>query len=173
MVGKTILYNVVIFMAIVGNVLLALAAGVSLTAKQWPASYFYRYQKISIREKEKLLGNIAAVLNKINKDGHGLIVKGAIIDEIGTDKRIYERLTILDESGLIIFARKVPNIYYNYRSKSPLNPNIYLVIKNAKVNALESYIRYGFVVEGDFWGYADKFVTAIMEGLENPDPHQE
>jgi len=34
------------------------------------------------------------------------------------------------------------------------------------VNLPESYIRYGYVVEGDFVAYADKFVTAIMENLE-------
>jgi hypothetical protein len=32
----------------------------------------------------------------------------------------------------------------------------------------ESYIRYGYVVEGDFVAYANKFVKAIMEGLERP-----
>ena len=39
-----------------------------------------------------------------------------------------------------------------------MNPNIYIVIKQARVNVPESYIRYGFVVEGDFVAYADKFV---------------
>jgi hypothetical protein len=47
-----------------------------------------------------------------------------------------------------------------------LNPNIYIVIKQARVNIPASYIRYGYVVEGDFVAYADKFVTAIMENLE-------
>ena len=34
------------------------------------------------------------------------------------------------------------------------------------VNVPESYIRYGFVVEGDSMADADKFVAAIMENLE-------
>ena len=60
----------------------------------------------------------------------------------------------------------MPNLYYGYRGQGPLNPNTYLVIRHARVNLPESYIRYGYVVEGDFVAYADKFVTAIMENLE-------
>ncbi len=63
----------------------------------------------------------------------------------------------------------MPNLYYQYRGKAGINPNIYIIIKNARVNIPESYIRYGYVVEGDFVAYAHKFVKAIMEGLERPD----
>ena len=35
-----------------------------------------------------------------------------------------------------------------------------------RVNFPESYIRYGYVVEGDYVGYAHKFVNAIVDGLE-------
>ena len=83
--------------------------------------------------------------------------------------QIYPKLTILDESGLVIIARQVPNLYYGYRGQAGINPNIYIIIKNARVNRPESYIRYGYVVEGDFVAYADKFVKAIMEGLERSD----
>ncbi len=34
------------------------------------------------------------------------------------------------------------------------------------MNFPESYIRYGYVVEGDYVGYAHKFVNAILEGLD-------
>ncbi len=78
----------------------------------------------------------------------------------------YPQLTILDESGLVIIARQVPNLYYQYPGKTGINPNIYIIIKNARVNVPESYIRYSYVVEGDFVAYAHKFVNAIMEGLE-------
>ena len=62
----------------------------------------------------------------------------------------------------------MPNLFYQYRGKAAINPNIYIIIKNARVNVPESYIRYSYVVEGDFVAYADKFVKAIMEGLERP-----
>jgi hypothetical protein len=150
-----------------GNVALALTEEASISAKQWPPGFFYQYHRIPIKEKEKILARIEATLKKLNKEGYGLIAKGAVIDKLGTDKKIYDKLTILDESGLTIIARRVPNLYYRYPGASGLNPNIYIIVKNARVNFLDSYIRYGFVVEGDFLAYAHKFVSAIMQNLEN------
>jgi hypothetical protein len=80
----------------------------------------------------------------------------------------YPQLTILDESGLVIIARQVPNLFYQYRGKAGINPNIYIIIKNARVNIDESYIRYSYVVEGEFVAYANKFVSAVLGGLERP-----
>jgi hypothetical protein len=144
----------------------ASAAAEAVSAKQFPASYFYRFSKAPMAEKEKILGQLDATLQKLNRENLGLIAKGAVIDHLDTSQRVYARLTILDESGLIITARRVPNLYYGYPGPGPMNPNIYVVIKQARVNVPESYIRYGFVVEGDFVAYAGKFVTAIMENLE-------
>ncbi|HSO72654.1 MAG TPA: hypothetical protein VLR91_08410, partial [Thermodesulfobacteriota bacterium] len=62
----------------------------------------------------------------------------------------------------------VPNLFYQYRGKAGINPNIYIIIKNARVNMPESYIRYTYVVEGDFVAYVNKFVSAVLEGLERP-----
>jgi len=138
----------------------------SMPAKQFPASYFYQYQKIPIAEKAKILAKIDATLQKINREGSGLIAKGAVINKLSPETQTYDKLTILDESGLIIIAHKVPNLYYQYPGHAGINPNIYLIIKRARVNFQESYIRYGYVVEGDYAAYANKFVHAIMEGLE-------
>ena len=144
----------------------ASAAAEAVGAKQFPSSYFYRFSKAPMAEKEKILGQLDATLRQLNRENLGLIAKGAVIDHLDTNQRVYERLTILDESGLIITARRVPNLYYGYMGPGPMNPNIYIVIKQARVNVPESYIRYGFVVEGDFVAYAGKFVAAIMENLE-------
>jgi hypothetical protein len=124
-------------------------------------------------EKDKVLAQLDATLQKLNREGLGLIAKGAVIGRLGTEQPVYDRLTILDESGLIITARRVPNLYFGYRGPGPINPNLYIVIKQARVNVPESYIRYGFVVEGDFVAYAGKFVAAILENLEGAGPRQE
>jgi hypothetical protein len=168
MMLKTILALAVILTATL-NTAVGAPEGAAVSAKHWPPGYFYRYKKISIKEKEKLLTNIDHALKKLQEEKIGLIAKGTILGEVRTDVRVYERLLILDESGLIIIAHQVPNIYYQYRGNAPLNPNIYIVVKNPRVNVTESYIRYGFVVEGQFWAYADKFITAIMKDLENID----
>jgi len=143
------------------------AAPPSLTARHWPPGYFYRYAKLPVPEKEKLLARMATALEKLREESGGLVAKGAVIEKPSTTIKTYQELTILDESGLIIKARNVPNLYYRYGGPGPLNPNIFMVIKNARVNKTESFIRQGFVVEGDFQAYADKFVKAIMEGLGN------
>jgi hypothetical protein len=64
------------------------------------------------------------------------------------------------------YRYRVPNLYYGYPGPAPLNPNLYIVIKKARVNFPESFIRYGLVVQGDFVSYAGKFVAAILENLE-------
>jgi hypothetical protein len=138
----------------------------SVKAKHFPTSYFYRFNKISIEEKGKILEKIDATLKKLNQDGEGLIAKGAVLEKPDPEIKTYQKLTILDESGLVIIAHRVPNLYYQYPGKNGLNPNAYLIVKNVRVNFAESYIRYSYVVEGDFVAYANKFVSAILEGLE-------
>jgi hypothetical protein len=153
-------------LSLVAELTSARAEEASMNAKQFPTGYFYKYQKIAIPEKKKILAKIEATLNKLNQEGYGLIAKGAVIGKLSPETKIYEKLTILDESGLIIIVHQVPNLYYQYPGRAGINPNVYLIIKRARVNFPESYIRYGYVVEGEFVGYADKFVHAILEGLE-------
>jgi hypothetical protein len=142
------------------------AAGEAVSAKQFPTGYFYRNHKASIEQKKQTLAQLDATLQRLNREGLGLIAKGAVIDKLDNRQPIYDKLTILDESGLIITARRVPNLYCGYQGPGPINPNIYIVIKKARVDVPESFIRHGFVVEGDFEAYADKFVAAILENLE-------
>jgi len=161
---QTLALAILLLLAGVGP---APAQAPAVSAKQFPTSYFYQYRQAPLKDKEQVLARIDATLKKLNREKQGLIAKGAVIDKLGPHRKIYDRLTILDESGLIIIARRVPNIYYRYAGPAPINPNIYLVLKNARVNFRESYIRYGFVVEGDYLAYAHKFVSAILENLEN------
>ena len=173
MLGKTLSSFAVIWLALAGAAAPAGGAEVAIRAKQWPTAFFYQYQKVPVPEKEKILARVDATLKKLNRDGYGLIAKGGVIDKLGSDRRIYDHLTILDDSGLIIVARNVPNLYYQYPGPGPINPNIYLIVKNVRLNVPESYIRYGFVVEGDFQAYVHKFVTAIQESLEKADLKEE
>ncbi len=137
-----------------------------MPAKQFPTGVFYQHRQISLAEKEKVLAKIDATLQKLNREGYGLIAKGAVLEKIGPELKTYDKLTILDESGLIIIAHRVPNLYYQYPGTAGINPNTYLIITGARVNFPESYIRYGYVVEGDYAAYANNFVHAIRQGLE-------
>lgn len=163
---RIILSLALLVFGLISGVIPTRAEEASVRAKQFPTNYFYQYRQISIPEKAKVLAKIDATLKKLTRDGYGLIAKGAVIERPNPEIKIYPKLTILDESGLIIIARQVPNLYYQYRGRGGINPNIYLIIKNVRVNFPESYIRYGYVVEGDYVGYAHKFVNAILEGLD-------
>jgi hypothetical protein len=162
---RTLSAMVLLVLTLTAGLVPARAEEASMRAKQFPTSYFYQYHKVPQSEKEKILARIDATLKKLNQEGYGLIAKGAVIEKLNPDLKIYPQLTILDESGLIIVAHQVPNLYYQYRGGA-INPNIYLVIKKARVNFPESYMRYGYVVEGDYAAYAHKFVDAILDGLE-------
>ena len=165
---KIIISQALLILSLIIGVIPAAAQETSVKAKQFPTGYFSQYHKIPIPEKEKVLAKIDATLKQLSQDGNGLIAKGAVIEKPDPAVMTYPQLTILDESGLVIIARRVPNLYYQYRGKGALNPNIYIIIKNARVNMPESYIRYSYVVEGDFMAYVKKYVSAVMEGLERP-----
>jgi hypothetical protein len=157
-------------LAVFSGIIPSRAEEPSMQAKQFPVGYFFPYRKISLAEKEKVLAKVDATLQKLNREGYGLIAKGAVLEKMGPALKIYDKVTVLDESGLIIIAHRVPNLYYQYPGIAGINPNIYLIIKGARVNISESYIRYGYVVEGDYVAYANKFVKAILEGLERAAP---
>jgi hypothetical protein len=165
---RTILALIILILSLISGVIPGWAQATAVKTKQFPTGYFYQYHKIPLQEKEKVLAKIDATLKKLNQDGYDLIAKGAVIEKPDPGIQIYPKLTILDESGLVIIARQVPNLYYGYPGKTGINPNIYIIVRNARVNVPESYIRYSYVVEGDFLAYAHKFVSAILEGLERP-----
>jgi hypothetical protein len=160
---RTLIFTILVMIAGVGP---ARAQAPAVSAKQFPAGFFYQYHQAPVKEKEQALARLEATLKKLNREKLGLIAKGTVIEKLGPETKTYDRLTILDGSGLLIIARRGPNLYYGYAGPAPINPNLYIIIKNPKVNFQESYIRYGFVVEGDFVAYAHKFVTALLEELE-------
>ena len=166
---KIIISQALLVLYLIIGVMPGGAQPTSVQTKQFPTGYFSQYHKVPLQEKAKVLAKIDATLKKLAEDGYNLIAKGAVIEPPDPGVQIYPKLTILDESGLVIIARQVPNLYYQYQGKTGINPNIYIIIRKARVDVPESYIRYGYVVEGDFVAYAHKFVSAIMEGLERPD----
>jgi len=141
----------------------------AVDASRWPAGYFFPYHKAPLKEKDKVLQSIAARLDKLQDVGQGLLVKGAILDPLRTDVPLYDRLRILDDSGLLVVVHRVPNIYYRF-SGGPLNRNTYLVIKNPKVNYLDSYITQNFVIEGDFWAYVQSYIDRLRREVQPPSP---
>jgi hypothetical protein len=168
---KIIISQALLVLSLIVGVIPAGAQETSVKAKQFPTGYFSQYHKLPIPEKEKVLAKIDATLKELTQGGFGLIAKGAVIEKPDPTVMTYPQLTILDESGLVIIAHRVPNLFYQYRGQAGINPNIYIIIKGARVNIPESYIRYSYVVEGEFVAYANKYVSAVLGGLEQlPEP---
>jgi len=165
---KIIFSQALLVLSLILGVIPAGAQETSVKAKQFPTGYFSQYHKLPIPEKAKVLAKIDATLKELTQGGFGLIAKGAVIEKPDPAIMTYPQLTILDESGLVIIAHRVPNLFYQYSGKAGINPNIYIIIKGARVNIPESYIRYSYVVEGDFVAYANKYVSAVLGGLERP-----
>ena len=165
---KIITSQALLVVSLIMGVIPAGAQETSVKAKQFPTGYFSQYHKLPIPEKAKVLAKIDATLKELTQGGFGLIAKGAVIEKPDPAIMTYPQLTILDESGLVIIAHRVPNLFYQYSGKAGINPNIYIIIKGARVNIPESYIRYSYVVEGDFVAYANKYVSAVLGGLERP-----
>lgn len=153
--------------AVPGAALAAAAAVVD--AKRWPLGFFFPYHQAPLRERDKVLQAIAARLDQLHAARQGLLVKGAILDPLRTDIPVYDQVRILDDSGLLIVVRRLPNLYYRF-SGGPLNRNTYLVIKNPRVNYLDSYIKQNFVVEGDFFAYVQSYIDALRRQVGSPAP---
>jgi hypothetical protein len=161
-------YFLILFLACLQSGMLTQAEDNLLNGKHWPVNYFNQYEKLSIKDKDKILIEIDKKLKGINKSGEGLIVKGTIAEKIRPDKQIYGKMTICDESGLIVMVNNVPNIYYNFMGpQSKINNNTYMIIKNAKINTIDSYLLNSFVIEGDYHAFVQKFVEALLKEVTN------
>jgi len=143
------------------------AAGPVVQGKAWPVGYFLKYQKISPAQRQEVFRDIAAKLRDLNEARESLVVKGTVIGSLGPEQKVYDKLTVLDESGLKVVVRRVPNIYYGFYGPPKLiNPNVYLLIRRVKLKETDSLIEEGFVVEGDYHGFAHAYITAIQQSLE-------
>lgn len=145
----------------------ALASGPVVQSKAWPVGYFLKYRKITPGKRQEILRDIKAKLQDLNQAGKSLVVKGTVIGKLGPEKKIYDKLTVLDESGLRVVVRRVPNIYYGFYGPPKLiNPNVYLLVRKVKLKETDSLIEEGFVVEGEYVGFAHAYIVAIRESME-------
>ncbi len=148
----------------------------TLTCKSWPAGYFLTERPLKPAQREGLLRQIDRELTMLNGRGECLVVKGTIIGPLETGKQLYDKITILDESGLKVTVRRVPNLYYRYSGPlGPMHKNVFLVAKNLRLQEADSRLSESFIVAGDFVAYAGKYLEALRKYLgngrraENPD----
>ncbi len=89
------------------------------------------------------------------------------MDKLRTDVSELNPAIILDQSGLVIMVRNFPNIYFGFNGpESLLNRNTFLVVKNPRVDKVESILRQALVITGDFFAFSQVYFKKTVEGLQ-------
>jgi len=153
---------------LVGLMAAPAAAQVSatLSCKSWPPGYFLRDFSPSPARRQTLLIHIARELEGLNARGECLVVKGTMLEPPDIRRPLYDKITVLDDSGLKVIVRRVPNLYYRWPGPPErLNRNVYLVARRLKVREVESRLSDSFIIEGEFVAYAGRYLEALGESL--------
>lgn len=140
----------------------------TLSCKSFPPGYFVREMSLTPAKRQALLARIARELAALNAKGECLIVKGTMLEPPDTRRQVYDNITILDDSGLKVVVRKVPNLYYGFPGPPErINRNVYLVARRLELKELESRLSESFIIEGDFVAYAQGYLEALQRLFEN------
>lgn len=153
------IWLMVIFLA---SALVAAAVAEEVQGYSWPPGFFYRLGRLKVSAFNQALDELDSRLAGLRQQQAGLLVKGEITGPLTTGARIYAEVQILDQSGLLILARNVPNLYYGFAGPSGrLNRNTFFVLKNPHLDRIESQLRRQFVIRGEFLAFVRKYLEAL------------
>jgi hypothetical protein len=145
----------------------ALVAEPSVESYFWPPGFFLSFGKLKQAQKEIMLSEVEKKVAFLRQTGKGLMVRGDLMEKARTDISEYNPATILDQSGLVVMVRNFPNIYYNFNGPEALiSRNTFIVVKNPKVDRVESIIRQSLVMTGDFFAFSQAYFKATVENLQ-------
>jgi hypothetical protein len=145
----------------------ALVAEPSVESYFWPPGFFLSFGKLKQAQKEIMLSEVEKKVAFLRQTGKGLMVRGDLMEKARTDISEYNPATILDQSGLVVMVRNFPNIYYNFNGPEALiSRNTFIVVKNPKVDRVESIIRQSLVMNGDFFAFSQAYFKATVENLQ-------
>lgn len=132
----------------------------------WPPGFFHRFGSLNQSQKEIMLWEVEKKLASLRESDKGLVVRGELMNKLRIDVMEYNTALILDQTGLIVMVRKFPNLYYGFTGPEVfLNRNTFLVINNPRVDRVESILRQGIVVSGDFFAFSQLYLETTLEGL--------
>jgi hypothetical protein len=145
----------------------ALTADPSVESSFWPPGFFLQFGKLKQAQKEIMLSEVEKKLAFLRQTGKGLLVRGDLMDKVRTDVSELNPATILDQSGMVVIVRNFPNIYFNFNGpNSLLNRTTYLVVKNPRVDRMESILRQSLVLTGDFFAFSQAYFQSTVENLQ-------
>jgi hypothetical protein len=152
----------VLFTAIPG-----LATEASVESYFWPPGFFLSFGKLKQAQKEVTMAEVENKLDFLRQSGKGLFIRGDVMDKVRTDVQELNPATILDQSGFIILVKNFPNIYFNFTGPETLiKRTTFIVVKNAKVDRVESIIRQSLVLTGDFFAFSEDYFKSTVANLQ-------
>jgi hypothetical protein len=145
----------------------ALVAEPSVESYFWPPGFFLHFGKLKQAQKEAMIIEVDKKVAFLRQAGKGLLVRGELMDKLQTDIPEFNPATILDQSGLIVMVRSFPNIFFNFNGPdSLLNRNTFIVVKNPRVDRIESILRQSLVVTGDFFAFSQAYFSSTVDNLQ-------
>ncbi len=144
-----------------------LAAEPTVESYFWPPGFFLHFGKLKQAQKEIMLSEVEKKVASLRQAGKGLLVRGELIDKLQRDISELNPATILDQSGLVVMVRNFPNIYFNFNGPDSLiNRNTFIVVKNPRVDRMESVLRQSLVMSGDFFAFSQTYFKSTLENLQ-------
>jgi hypothetical protein len=144
-----------------------LAADASVESYFWPPGFFLSFGKLKQAQKEIMMAEVEKKLDVLRQSGKGLFIRGDVMDKVRSDVQELNPATILDQSGFIVMVKNFPNIYFNFTGPETLiRGNTFIVVKNPKVDKVESVIRQSLVVRGDFFAFSQDYFKSTVAYLQ-------
>jgi hypothetical protein len=162
-------FNILVFFFLLFVVLPApaLVAEPSVESYFWPPGFFLHFGKLKQAQKEAMILEVDKKVAFLRQAGKGLLVRGELMDKLRTDIPEFNPATILDQSGLVVMVRSFPNIFFNFKGPdSLLNRNTFIVVKNPRVDRIESILRQSLVVTGDFFAFSQAYFNSTVDNLQ-------
>jgi hypothetical protein len=158
---------VAVFFFCINPAVAASANEPSVESYFWPPGFFLNFSKLKQAQKEIMIAEVEKKLAFLRQTGKGLLVRGDLMDKVRTDVSELNPAAILDQSGLVVMVRSFPNIYFNFSGPPALlNRNTFIVVKNPKVDGVESILRQSLVITGDFFAFSQTYFKSTVENLQ-------
>jgi hypothetical protein len=156
-----------LFLLLITKSNLSLAAEPSVESYFWPPGFFLSFGKLKQAQKEIMMSEVEKKVDFLRQSGKGLSVRGDLMDKLRPDVQELNPATILDQSGFIVLVKNFPNIYFNFNGPETLiRRNTFIVVKNPKVDKVESMIRQSLVLTGDFFAFSQEYFKSTVENLQ-------
>lgn len=140
---------------------------VAVDSFHWPPGAFLSFRTLKQTQKERLLNEVEARLDGFRQAGKSLFIKGELMTKASPEVPEFNPATVLDQSGMVVIVKSFPNIYYRMNApETTVRRTTAFVLKNPRVDRVESILRQAVVLRGDFLGFSQAFIQSTVDSLQ-------